>query len=273
MTGPGRLRLTKHHGAGNDFLVADDPSGDLGLTGADAVVLCHRRTGIGADGLLVLGPGRAGAPVSMTLFNADGGEAEMSGNGLRCLAQAAVTAGRVAPPRFTVATGAGVLAVDYVPGEEPGSDWAEVDMGPVTLLEAPPAAPPATRARRVAVGNPHLVLLVDDPGPLDVGSLAASAAAGLAGGVNVEFISPRGDGALTLRVVERGVGETLACGTGTVAAAASARDWGLVGDRVTVHNPGGPLVVTLPGAPGEPARLAGPVRRVATLEVDPGLLS
>ena len=100
----GAVHATKHEGAGNDFLVVLDPDDSLRFTVAQVRLLADRRRGIGADGIIRVGPGRDGADLSMQLHNADGGEAEMSGNGIRCLAQASVDAGLVRPPRFTVAT-------------------------------------------------------------------------------------------------------------------------------------------------------------------------
>src|SRR5277367_4842126 len=107
------FHLTKHHGAGNDFLVILDPDDRRPLSAAGVRVLCDRHRGIGADGVLRVMNGRAGAVLSMELRNADGGVAEMSGNGIRCLVQAAVDAGLVKPPTFTVSTLAGLRTVDY----------------------------------------------------------------------------------------------------------------------------------------------------------------
>ncbi|MGH9089143.1 MAG: diaminopimelate epimerase [Acidimicrobiales bacterium] len=256
------LELSKHEGAGNDFLVALGPA----PAGPElARALCDRRRGVGADGLIVVVPGEPGgagvpgADLSMRLWNADGSEAEMSGNGIRCLAQAAVIAGLVSPPRFTVATAAGVRSVDYEPGPGAADATASVDMGEVRLG----ADLPDLRATEVDVGNPHLVVLVDDVDAVDLRSLAAELAPDYPRGVNVEVVAPR-PGGLAMRVWERGAGETLACGTGSCAAAAAARHWGLVGDRVQVVNPGGPLEVRLEGTT---AVLAGPVRRVAGVTV------
>jgi len=273
-TPAGALSLSKHEGAGNDFLVILDPTGDLRLDGADVRALCERHRGVGADGVIRVSPGRAGADLSMELRNADGGLAEMSGNGIRCLAQAAVDAGLVTPPVFSVATAAGTKTVTYLPGERPGRARASVDMGPVALgAEVPPPAG-VERARLVDVGNPHLVLLVDDAAALDgsvldVAGVGARLEAGHPGGINVEWIAPGpGPDELVLRVWERGAGETLACGTGSCAAAAAARAWGLVGSRVAVHNPGGTLEVTLAADATEPVVLAGPVHKVADLTVE-----
>ncbi|MGH9096782.1 MAG: diaminopimelate epimerase, partial [Acidimicrobiales bacterium] len=203
----------------------------------------------------------------MELRNAGGGPAEMSGNGIRCLAQAAVDAGLVRPGRLTVLTAAGSRAVDYEPGQQPGRAWASVEMGEVRLGEDQAQQFEDRRARRVEVGNPHLVLFGPDPAGIDVATLGQSIQSVHPGGVNVEFVATGpSPGELVLRVWERGVGETLACGTGSVAAAAAARSWGIVGDQVRVHNPGGTLEVTLDP---DGIRLAGPVRKVADIVAVP----
>ncbi len=266
-----RLHLTKHHGAGNDFLVLVDLDDRAGLTADTVRALCHRRLGVGADGLIRIRAGSQGADLTMDLTNADGGTAEMTGNGMRCLAQAAVGAGLARPPTFTVATPSGVRTVEFREGGHEGTDWASVDMGAPRL--GPERAPllPGGRAQLVDMGNPHLVLLVDDPAGLEVTEIGAKLQADFPGGINVEFIAAGPDpDTLTLRVFERGVGETLACGTGSAAAAAAAHGWGLVGDTVEVRNPGGALRVEL----GQDAAvLSGPVTRVADLEVDPAMLT
>lgn len=276
------LHTTKHEGAGNDFLVVLDPDDVLTLSVAQVRLLADRRRGIGADGIIRVGPGREGCDLSMDLRNADGSEAEMSGNGIRCLAQAAVDSGLVSPPTFTVATAGGKRTVEYTPGEEPGWATARVDMGPARLGPDQPQEFDDRRARTVDVGNPHLVLLGPDAAAVDVGEVGPKLQAGFAGGINVEWITVRRDQAgelLEFRVFERGAGETLACGTGSVAAAAAARSWGVVsgGAEVRVRNPGGMLTVTLGDAAddGSPARtfLAGPVRKVADVDIHQGLLS
>lgn len=305
--GADRLVLHKHEGAGNDFLVIVDPDDRVRLTAAQVQALCDRHFGVGADGVIRVGPGNrpAGARSSgngangatdlwMELRNADGGEAEMSGNGIRCLAQAAVDAGLVSGDRFTVDTLVGVRTIDYRPGDQPDEGWAGVDMGSVRLGAEEPAPdglgpdglgpdglgtePPTGAAghgaRRVDVGNPHLVVVVGDPAVVDVAAVGSALEAATPGGVNVEFIAVGpGPDELTLRVWERGVGETLACGTGSCAAAAAARSWGLVGDVVLVHNPGGTLEVRLGSGDDDPVALAGPTRRVADIEVDPKALA
>jgi diaminopimelate epimerase len=272
------VHCTKHEGAGNDFIVVLDPDDRLRLSMGQVRLLCDRRRGIGADGIIRVGPGRDGCDLSMQLHNADGGEAEMSGNGIRCLAQAAVDAALVAPPRFTVATAGGVRTIDFVAGESPGWARASVDMGPVALGPDQPQDFEDRRARTVNVGNPHLVLLGPEVASVDVAVLGPQLQSAFSDGINVEWICLAADSdgeLLDLRVWERGAGETLACGTGSVAAAAAARSWGAVGTSgpVRVRNPGGTLEVTLGDGPQDPAFLAGPVRKVADIDVHPGMLS
>ncbi len=272
------MHATKHEGAGNDFLVVLDPDDAIRFTVAQVRLLADRRRGIGADGIIRVGPGRAGCDLSMQLLNADGGEAEMSGNGIRCLAQAAVDAELVSPPRFTVSTGGGVRTVEYTPSESPGWAQASVDMGPVRLGPDQPQDFGDRRARTVDVGNPHLVLLGPDTTGVDIAELGPKLQASFSGGVNVEWITPVEDDAgpiLDFRVWERGVGETLACGTGSVAAAAAAASWSVVepSGPIRVRNPGGTLLVTLGTAVADTTYLAGPVRKVADIDIHPGLLS
>lgn len=290
------LVLAKHHGAGNDFLVQVDPGNRRPLSPAEVAVLCARRTGVGADGVLRVLAGDGDAALSMELTNADGSPAAMSGNGIRCLVQAAVLAGLVPAGTVTVATASGLRTVEFTAGASPADGWASVDMGPVRLgdevapgdlattlagdghgdvpavaRQVAAALGAVTVARRAEVGNEHLVLIGPPVDPAHVASVGPLLEPVAAGGANVEFcwLGP-GTDHLGLRVWERGAGQTLACGTGSCAAAAVAAAAGLVGDEVTVHNPGGPLTVHL-GARG--ARLGGPVRKVADVTVDEAALA
>jgi diaminopimelate epimerase len=273
----GPVHATKHEGAGNDFLVVLDPEDRVRLTVSQVRLLADRRRGVGADGIIRVGPGRDGCELSMQLFNADGGEAEMSGNGIRCLAQAAVDAGLVAPPSFTVATAGGARTVEYAPDTRPGWGRASVDMGPARLGPDQPQELDGRRARTVDVGNPHLVLLGPDTAGVDVAERGPKLQASFAGDINVEWITvlhDREGELLDLRVWERGVGETLACGTGSVAAAAAARSWDAVGPgKVRVRNPGGLLEVDLGDGGHGTTHLTGPVRKVADIDIHPGMLS
>jgi diaminopimelate epimerase len=165
-----------------------------------------------------------------------------------------------------VATAAGIRTVEYRPGDRSDVAEASVDMGKAELGPDQTQQFGNRRARQVDMGNPHLVLLGPDQSDLAVGELGPQLQAIQPGGINVEFVTlGPGTDELTMRVWERGVGETLACGTGACAAAAAAHSWGLVGEVVTVHNPGGSLRVAL-GSDG--IALAGPTRLVADVVVD-----
>lgn len=270
----GVLRLTKHHGAGNDFLVLLDGDDRRPLAPAEVAALCDRRRGVGADGVLRAVPGRAGAALRMELRNADGSAAEMSGNGIRCLVQAAVAAGWAAPGDVEVDTDAGRRTVTYASGPTPAFGRARVAMGGAVLgeelaLEDPPGL---RAARAVDMGNPHLVLLLSGP-PTDevVAGVGRRLEVSVAGGANVEFLwSEPAPGALAMRVWERGVGETLACGTGTCAAAAAAAAWGLGPGPFQVRNPGGVLEVELTG---DGVVLGGPTVHVADVAVAEAVLA
>ena len=266
------LLLDKYEGLGNDFLVLLDLEGASPLTAKLARAVCDRHRGFGADGLLRAGPGEDGAKISFELRNADGTWAEMSGNGLRCLAHAAVDAGAVpAGPgdAFIVATPVGLREV-RVQDLRPGWMWASTEMGAPEVRGEPHACNVGNGQLFVDVGNPHLVVLGPDPAKLDVASLGAELSGELgqaSGGLNVEFVT-LGPGAdeITMRVFERGVGETLACGTGSVAAASALRFLGRVGTKVTVHQPGGDVDVEL--RDDGVAVLSGPSRRVGHCVVD-----
>ena len=262
------MRLTKHHGLGNDFLVLLDLDGTHPITADDAVALCDRRTGVGADGLLRVTAGTGGADVSMELLNADGSPAEMSGNGIRCLAQAVFDAGVVAPPVVRVATEGGVRTVTVLSQSTPTTHQMSVDMGEAKVIGAEPEWVDAEvlRAVRVDVGNPHVVLqwaTSQLPGRARLVDLGSHIDASTPGGINVEVIvvDPAG-GHLALVVYERGVGPTMACGTGACAATAAAHEWGLCGTTAVVQMPGGSVQVTL----GEPVVLSGDVTSIAQIE-------
>jgi diaminopimelate epimerase len=273
-----RLRLSKLHGAGNDFLVTvtcdeDAPSAAL------AARLCDRHVGVGADGLIALLPGRDGADCTMQLRNADGSLAEMSGNGIGCLSWVAVREGLGDGTRLVVDTGGGRREVELELDRETGElAAATVDMGPVTFEppEIPLDAPSpfdlevtfhgvTYHGDAAGMGNPHLVLLVDDPEATRVTQHGPHLERDprFPHRTNVEFVAVSGTDELMMRVWERGVGETLSCGTGVCASAAVARRRGLVADQVTVRVRGGTHRVEL----GETVRLHGPVAHVFDTEV------
>lgn len=280
------MHLAKLHGLGNDFLVVLDLDDACGPIGSGlAMALCDRRRGVGADGIIRVSSGSDGADLTMSLRNADGGVAEMSGNGIRCLALAVARHRAVDELDVTVATGGGVRQVSLRPGPA-GVAEVEVDMGrakpgpepdtgwlslPVTarLLEGDDGEHPGLSS--VDLGNPHLVVLVDDTADVDLVEAGTSAEQQFDGGINVGFVSlaPGELDALDLRVWERGAGATEACGTGAVAAAHAANEWGLVGRHVTVHLPGGDVGVGI----GATLTLTGPAVHVADCVVDDASLA
>jgi diaminopimelate epimerase len=261
------MRLTKHHGLGNDFLVLLDLDGVRPITPADAIALCNRRTGIGADGLLRVSAGAADVDVTMELLNADGSVAEMSGNGIRCLAQAVFAAGITPPPVLRVATLAGLRTVTLVEQVDAHTQRLQVEMGQAKVLAEDPewAQGAGRRATRVDVGNPHLVLEWAEerlPSNGELVELGRRIDEATPGGTNVELVRPGVlDGTIDMVVYERGVGPTLACGTGACAVAAATHDWGWVGTRSTVAMPGGPVEIEL----ADPVLLTGDATWVADI--------
>jgi diaminopimelate epimerase len=235
------LKFTKMQGLGNDFVVLDGPQE---LSGDEIAWLCDRRFGVGADGVLVATPGD---PIRMEYWNADGSPAEMCGNGLRCVARSAFDCEWVDRSEFVVATSVGPRWVRVHAGE------VEVELGEPRVGER--RTVDGLDCQLVEVGNPHAVRFVEDPADVDVQGVGASLQREFPDGINVEFVSI-GDDMLTMRVWERGVGETLACGTGMVAAAAAAQP---SADAVTVRVPGGVGIVRLDQAT---AWLSGPAEYV-----------
>ncbi len=237
-------------GLGNDFVVLEGP---VELSGDDVSRICDRRRGIGADGVLVaekLGPQR----VAMAYWNADGGAAEMCGNGLRCVARYAVDRGWTDGGTFVVETPVGPRQA-MVDGDD-----ITVELGPFELAGSSVIVG-GLELVSVSVGNPHAVTMVTDPAeaPVSEQGRVIEHHHLFPAGTNVEFASVRDPETIQLRVWERGVGETLACGSGAAAAVAVARQRGEVGDRVTVQLPGGSLLVELRGGD---AWLTGPANTV-----------
>jgi diaminopimelate epimerase len=204
------LEFTKMQGLGNDFVLVEGPRQ---MTSDEIARVCDRRFGVGADGLLMV---TNGSPVVMDYWNADGSPAEMCGNGLRCVARYAHDRWG-APNEFLVDTPLGARSVVIE-----GAD-VEVEIGPVRIEGEETID--GERYVLVDTGNPHAVRIVEDPATVDVAAVGAKVAreAGFDAGCNVEFMRSRGD-TVEMRVWERGVGETLACGTGMVAAAFVALD-------------------------------------------------
>ena len=267
-----KLELTKHHGLGNDFLVAlalpDRHAASLDLA-AIAVDVCDRRLGIGADGLLVASKA-VGYAAQMTLFNADGSRAEMSGNGIRCFAQAIATRdGSLAPQN--ILTDAGPRLVELFATDQPNVIEASVDMGQVLPIGAPQGwdqvgCDQARPVMHLSVGNPHTVVAVDDIDGVDLLSLGQ-----LVPGTNLEIVEPCADPtSIRMRVHERGAGITQACGTGACASAVAAMAWGLVPastQEITVQMDGGRARVRVDHPSSGRVTLIGPSAYVGTITI------
>ena len=246
--------LQKWHGAGNDFLVDVVKDGDAAWWNGDrARAVCQRATGVGADGLLVA---TLGTTIKMDLYNADGSLAEMSGNGIRCLAAAVRQVTQAQWHSLEVLTGAGLRIVTLAMDGDAG--YGGVSMGEVTFGHALDGSLGVAH-----VGNPHVVVLDDAAWPEVQREAIALRMSSMEGGANVEFVTPIDRGHLRMSVIERGVGWTLACGTGSVAAAAVFHREGLCENDVVVDNPGGALRVQLEHGQ---ATLSGPVQFIANVE-------
>ncbi len=222
------LPFHKMQGLGNDFVVFQGP---LALSPEQIAWICDRRLGVGADGVLVVTPGD---PIRMEYWNADGGAAEMCGNGLRCVARFALDKGMSEVPRFEVDTPSGVRQVEV------RGDYVEVELGPVKVTGH--TTIDGARYHLIDVGNPHAVSVVDDPERTEVDVIGPKVEHHheFPFGTNVEFAVFE-EAAVRLRVWERGVGETRACGTGMAAAAMVA---------TKLNNLEGPIPVTVPGGTG-----------------------
>ncbi|WP_370120927.1 diaminopimelate epimerase [Streptacidiphilus sp. MAP12-33] len=278
------IRFLKGHGTENDFVILPDPDGLLELSPGQVALLCDRRAGLGADGILRVVRSAAHpeakihaatAPWFMDYRNADGSIAEMCGNGVRVFARYLVEAGLVEPGEFSVATRGGVKHVRTAAEGDVTVDMGKALLpGPDTGIEVA-VGDHRWPARNVNMGNPHAVVFVEDLA--DAGTLHAAPevtpAAVYPEGVNVEFVVDRGPRHVAMRVHERGSGETRSCGTGTCAVlVATARrdgvDPALTGESVTytVDVPGGRLILT--EHPDGVVEMTGPAVILAEGELD-----
>ena len=233
------MRFTKMHGCGNDFVILDRTDGPLSIGPEMVRALCDRRTGIGADGVLVLGRAAVLTPRRwpLEIHNADGTEADACGNGSRCVARYLLD--RHGGDELELETASGIVPARRDPA------GIAIELVTPEVGAAVPLDLHGRRhdARSVRVGNPNVVVFVDDPAAADLAGLALAATVA-AGPANVVAVSQSGPAELTVRVHERGVGETLACGTGSCAAvAASIARGGVTGDTVRVRLQGGTLEV------------------------------
>lgn len=220
------IEFTKMQGLGNDFVVFEGPRQFDSVAISE---ICDRRRGVGADGILVVTPGD---PIMMEYWNADGSPAEMCGNGLRCVARYAFDMGLVSEREFEISTAIGVRSAQIL------NDAVEVELGTPrvtghTMIDA-------ERYHLIDVGNPHAVVEVEDPAAADVAGVGRRVEQDpqFDHGTNVEFVR-FDDGRVSIRIWERGVGETRACGTGMVAAAFVATKAAHMKSPITVEVPGG----------------------------------
>lgn len=265
-----QVSFAKMHGLGNDFMVVEWPEGVPEPDAERVRRWADRRRGVGFDSLLLLSASRpAGIAARYRVLNADGGEAQQCGNGARCVASfLAPQAGA----ELTLISAAGPVEARVLAGGEVSINLGEPNFEPAAL----PFTADARRERyvieledgrievgAVSIGNPHAVLEVDSVDAAPVGILGPELATHPAfpEGVNVEFMQLDGRERVRLRVYERGVGETLACGTGAAAAVAVGRLWGQLADNVEVQLPGGVLGVAWPG-PGQPLWQTGQTTKV-----------
>ncbi|MBB6092788.1 diaminopimelate epimerase [Povalibacter uvarum] len=261
------LRFTKMHGLGNDFIVFDAPSDDAVPDGAALKQLADRRTGIGFDQALVLLPPRAkDTDVYYRIFNADGSEVEQCGNGARCVGK--LVAEKLARQDLHMDSLGGRVDVqlrkdglvsvdmgipDFTPAAVGFDATREADVYPLRVGES------ELQISAVSMGNPHAVMRVPSvsEAPVDTLGPAVENHPRFANRTNVGFLEVVSRTHIRLRVFERGVGETLACGTGACAAVAVGRRLGLLDEEVTVDALGGRLVIRWPG-PGEHLWMTGP---------------
>lgn len=279
------LRFWKYHGTGNDFVLFEDVADRFTIGEELARRVCDRRFGVGADGTIRVTKGSApGEDFFMDHRNADGSLAQMCGNGIRCLGKLVVDRGLTRSTEITVGTRSGPkhLAVDVRDGVVSA---VTVGMGPATFARGalPMTGDPTEsfvgepfevagstyKATALSMGNPHLVLFVEqDPDDVDVARIGplVERDARFPERTNVEFVAVQGDG-VKVRVWERGVGETMACGTGACAAVVAANEAGLVGRHASATFPGGTLQIER--GDDEQVLLTGPAVRVAEGVLDP----
>ncbi len=252
----------KFEGLGNDFIVVSVPV-DAAFDSAEAVRLCDRRLGVGADGVLLVLPPIAGGAARMRVLNADGSVPEMCGNGLRCVALFVAEQQGVSEGELTIETDAGMRTCRFETTGDAGE--VGVDMGVVRVIghRTVAALGAAVELTLVDASNPHAVVYRDNPAQ-DLEAMGPMLAThpSFDRGTNVELVRWRQD-ALEVAVWERGVGRTLACGTGAcaVAAVACARGEATSDVPIRVRLPGGDLLVTHDQQTGR-TRMVGPARRV-----------
>mgnify|MGYP000510016319 FL=1 len=275
------LSFTKMHSLGNDFVLLDGVRRPFHLGRDHIQHLADRHRGIGCDQLIVAEPGRNGADFSIRIFNTDGSQAEQCGNGARCFAKFLHDEGLTDQTRLVVDTGSRLIQLEIeddwqvvvdmgVPGFEPGAlPFDAQDEANVYQLDV---AGEMVEISAISLGNPHAVLLVDDVDTAPVERLgpAIERHSRFPQRTNVGFACPITRSKIRLRVWERGVGETLACGSGACAAAVACHRLGRIDEEIEVELPGGIASGRWPGQ--GPVFLRGPAVTVYRGEIDPDAL-
>lgn len=262
-----KTRFHKMHGLGNDFVVIDGRKDVVEMTAARAHAIADRHTGIGFDQLILLEPSSI-ADVKMRIFNADGSEVEACGNATRCIAL-------LLDGPADIETQGGILHTE--PGdasatvtlEQPAFDWELIPLAmPMDTRDMPVGWSELERPAAVNVGNPHVIFFVPDVDAVPLGDLGPTIEHDplFPQRINVNVAQVAGDDHIRLRVWERGVGETRACGTGACATAVAAIRAGLVQSPVLVSLQGGDLRIEWND--GAPIRMTGPAAHVFTGEAD-----
>ncbi|WP_160151742.1 diaminopimelate epimerase [Microbulbifer sp. ALW1] len=268
-----RLKFTKMHGLGNDFVMLDAITQRVKLSPERVRQIADRHTGIGCDQLLLVeAPRDPDVDFRYRIYNSDGSEVENCGNGARCFARFVRERRLTSKENILVETAAGILELKVQDG-----DLVSVDMGAPILDPQKVPFDADIQAESyplqvdgetytigaVSMGNPHAVLLVEDVDTAPVESLGAAIECHprFPQKVNVGFLQIQDRKTARLRVFERGVGETRACGTGACGAMVAARLRGLVDEELQITLPGGTLTIHWPG-PGEPVTMTGPATAV-----------
>ncbi|MFH1737098.1 MAG: diaminopimelate epimerase [Actinomycetota bacterium] len=237
----GEIVFTKAEALGNDFIIIGDGLTKPELTADDVVRLCDRKRGIGADGVLLIVPSER-ASFGMRILNADGSEAETCGNGLRCAAVYAYERGLAIGPELDIETAAGKSTAFLTKDEQGNIKDVRVDLGSPMFNKT---AIEGYDATCLSIGNPHAVIFVASAAEAPVGKVGPEIARlpQFPDRTNVEFVQVIDRENITVRVWERGAGETEACGTGAAASLAASAKKGLTERKATVGLRGGRLDV------------------------------
>ena len=297
------MRFSKMHGLGNDYVHIDESRDPVADPPRLARAVSDRHRGVGSDGLILMGPAGEGADVRMRIFNADGSEAEMCGNGIRCVVRYAAERGLSRSNPMRVRTGRGTLEVSWrateafeatvgmgaprlacgeIPARLPGVPVASEVVGwhlPASFWQGLQADPGwiagcglAGTLTLVNMGNPHAVLWCRDVSrvPLERVGPFLERHPWFPARINAHFAQVVGAGEIRMRTWERGSGITMACGTGASAVGVAAVRAGLCAGPMRVHLPGGELGIEWPGGDAQ-VRMTGPAAFVAEGELSPDL--